>query len=195
MTKITRRSFVKRSGAATLGSALGLGVLPSLTRRLHAQDTSLESSQGVTILFKTASDLSAYSVNGGQLTIKQVLTVSTAAGLCVPSLKATRTYDYKFTKVVNNLEYTGIASAVVHRYYKCINGVPTITYAYGTNLGPVGISNGKSTIGMMDPAIRDSDGGQTSTAEARLVFEDGQWSDWYPGANIPYQVLCCTLSI
>lgn len=45
MTKYTRRSFVKRTGSATLGAALGLGLLPSLTRKLHAADTS--TSQGV----------------------------------------------------------------------------------------------------------------------------------------------------
>jgi hypothetical protein len=195
MTKITRRTFVKRSGAATLGSALGLGVLPSLTRRLHAEDTSLESSQGVAILFKTANDVSVFSVNGGLLTVSQVLTVSTASGLCVPSLKTTRAYDFNYSKTVDGVVYTGKAAGVVHRYYKCIDGVPTVTYAYGTNLGPVGISNGKTAIGAMDPAIRDSDGGQTSTGEARLVFEDGEWSDWYPGANIPYKVICCTLPL
>ena len=39
--RINRRSFVKRTGAVTLGSVLGLGILPSINRRLHATDTSV----------------------------------------------------------------------------------------------------------------------------------------------------------
>ena len=40
MKKITRRTFAKRTGGATLGSAIGLGILPSITRKLHATDNS-----------------------------------------------------------------------------------------------------------------------------------------------------------
>ncbi len=37
---ITRRRFVKTTGGATLGTVLGLGLLPSVTRRLGATDIS-----------------------------------------------------------------------------------------------------------------------------------------------------------
>jgi hypothetical protein len=38
--QITRRTFVKRTSEMTLGSVLGLGILPSITRKLHAIDGS-----------------------------------------------------------------------------------------------------------------------------------------------------------
>jgi len=195
MTKISRRTFVKRSGAATLGGALGLGILPSLTRRLHASDTSTQAGSGVEILYSSVTDLASYKVNGGNLTISQVLASTAVPGSCVPSLKATRSYVFDYTKVVNGLTYNAHVTLEVHRYYSCVNGAPTVTYAYGNNIGLTGIYAGKHAIGTMEPGVTNADGGQSSSGKARLIFADGEWTDWYDGANLPYQVLCCALPV
>ncbi len=197
MTNITRRTFVKRSGAATLGSALGLGILPSLTRRLHAEDTSTSSDAGVSAQYTSIYDLAPFEVNGGTLTVEQKLKVSAPAYACVSSLQVVRAYTFNYIKTVSGVVYRASAFGEMKRYYKCINGIPTITYAYGDSLGPVPItsvkSDGSAAIGLMEPAIRESDGGTNGQGEARFVFSDGKWGDWNTGANLPYQVFCCVL--
>ena len=57
---ITRRTFSKRTG--TLSAALGLGILPSLTKRLHAEDTSTNNAGPYSVKYQWCNLL------GGALT-------------------------------------------------------------------------------------------------------------------------------
>src|SRR5262245_22382340 len=114
MTNYTRRSFVKRTGSATLGAALGLGLLPSLTRKLHAADTS--AAKGVLALNPSGERRATFPTivsiphpNGpvvvGNLTLSCEYIGSPPFGSCVPSLTITRKLSLSFEIVAGGLSY------------------------------------------------------------------------------------------
>lgn len=84
MTSLTRRSFIKRTGSATLGTALGLGLIPSVTSKLKAVDTS-GGIQGV-VYQPTSKSGSANAAPvafaGGTLNAGVSMSTATAAGTC-----------------------------------------------------------------------------------------------------------------
>ena len=84
MTHYTRRSFIKRAGSASLGTALGLGLIPSLTSKLKASDTS-GGIQGV-VMQVTSSSTSATATPvafaGGTLNAGVAITQMPTAGVC-----------------------------------------------------------------------------------------------------------------
>lgn len=197
MTKFTRRNFVKRTGAATIGSALGLGLLPSLTRRLHALDSSTLLAQGVEVLYSNKSTTDSWAVQGGTLTITQTITASAALGACVSSLGVTRKRSYHYIRVKNGKTYVGLTSHTDNQYYRCEGGVPVVFYEYHTWPTPVAVAdpnNPQDAIGTLYPGGINSNAGKSGAGKAK-VFDNttGTWSEWYEGTDLPYEVICCTL--
>ena len=132
MAKYTRRSFVKRSGSATLSAALGLGLLPSLTRKLHAADSSnltgikANAPQGLNVT--TTKTLES----GGTLELELNQVLSAPAGLCVLSIRVTQTYRVKLKKTLNGVTYRADANWVREYTWKCENGNPAKSVNYDT---------------------------------------------------------------
>lgn len=166
MSKFTRRVFLKRSGTATLGSVLGLGLLPSLTRKLHATDESGDPTEArLTCDLDTLSQSWAYM--GGTLSLSIVLSPSLGSGVCgsAPVMTVTRTATYvKETKVVT---YSAAFSEVSDVTWQCIGGVVTATSVThpvppsGPDVAIANVDNAKETIGTLgvtgssptDPAV------------------------------------------
>jgi len=123
MTRYTRRSFVKRSGSATLGAALGLGLLPSLTRKLHAADNS--GGTGIKALVPASTQLevsNTTNVQGGQLELK-VKHVLPATNTCVtPKIAHTVEYTAKFTVNIGGVAYQGLGGWSRTREWDCAQG-------------------------------------------------------------------------
>jgi hypothetical protein len=154
MTKYTRRSFVKRTGSATLGAALGLGLLPSLTRKLHAADTSV--SQGVYGKWKknpnndskegTVKVLTPVPDTASQPAETLVHTLANGAGTvttgiqrsmapykdCCNSVTVTDILSINVTAVVAGQQRVYNKSWNRRNVYLCENGTPTPTEVDGT---------------------------------------------------------------
>lgn len=141
MNKITRRSFVKRTGGVSLGSVLGLGLLPSVTRRLHAADFSSltngvshnlngsapDTSQNIAPDYRNAVEVQEYlssALAGGTLQQWVHVGASLRRQECNYSLSLRITRQAVFSIVVGGVTYI---SAPISLYlvltYDCQNGV------------------------------------------------------------------------
>lgn len=133
MTKYTRRSFVKRTGSATLGAALGLGLLPSLTRKLHAADTS--TGEGV----KTTNTLgvgvtSKIDVPGGRLCLSVKFTINPGTpNTCVLAIEGKKHFTMHFEFLNGQSNFVGEFFQTV--VYTCRNGGVVVTPTPNNNIG------------------------------------------------------------
>ena len=127
MTRFTRRVFIKRGGAATLGSVLGLGLLPSLTRKLHATDQSGGDPRNVKLTYDEAAKTQSWQYLGGTLTISIQLVSSPESGVCSGTavMGVSRTAIY--TKASPRATYTASYSEIANVIWQCIGGVATAT--------------------------------------------------------------------
>lgn len=129
MSDVTRRVFIKRGGAATLGSALGLGLLPSLTRKLHATDQSgdVTNCKLNHPLLPLSED---YAVMGGVLTMSITLAASSGNGVCsgsaVMNVMRSATYTRKLLPRLA-WSYTATFREISNVTWQCLGGVPTAT--------------------------------------------------------------------
>lgn len=196
MNKFSRRTFVKRTGAATLGSALGLGLLPSLTRKLYAVDSSTASS-GIAAYLTSPVVPVNFSVGGGLLTLTITQSCTAASGTCVNSLCVTVKRNAKYTKTVSGKNYVGDITRTDSLYWRCESGVATLYYASHSQpvSAPIAnVLNPVETIGTLYPDGVTSEDQKTSGLRAK-IFDDttGEWSSWYDFGNVSYVVYCCSL--
>jgi hypothetical protein len=198
MTKNTRRSFVKRTGAATLGTALGLGLLPSLTRKLHATDSSENMPpMGVRLYLAADPQPTQYQYGGGTLTLSITQTASVAAGVCAPSILLTIVRKAVFVKTVNGSTYTGEMKRTDTVYWCCINGVPS--YVPGTSpsstqprSAAITNSSGQSIGSMSGLGVTSSDGLNAYFTASIMLQGNSQESGWFPEVGpASYVPSCC----
>lgn len=199
MSKISRRIFVKRTGGTTLGAALGLGLIPSLTRKLHAEDTSSPPpSPGVRVLWSTNKISDSWSVGGGTLTLTITQSASVAPDTCVPSLRVTVIRNSNYVKTVGDKSYVGNHAITDHYYWRCEEGVPRVFYANGyftpagkTSVAIANSNDPSDTIGNLKVTSWTSDDDKTTDASARILDGVGNLVGEYLLASISYEVLCC----
>ena len=140
---------------------LGMGLLPSLTRKLHALDTSLllteaEEAQNVRAKFldphgKGKTQSVSFTYEGGMLILGLSHTVSPGEDTCVGQVTARVIRSAFFGKWVGMLYYQASAQHVRERIYKCINGqVVLISDATTPGALHTPISCGSSEIGTLD---------------------------------------------
>jgi hypothetical protein len=152
----TRRRFIKRTGAVTLGSYLGLGVIP--VRQLRATDGSSVTNQFLTgIKFNvpwidaphqgnplgtpnedtkyTAQHQATYPVtdgmgNSGTVTITTYNSADALPNICSPSLRMETKWkiDYDMVDMCGDafVHYKGTMNIREVRNYECISGVITM---------------------------------------------------------------------
>ena len=195
MNKLSRRSFVKRTGAATIGSALGLGLLPSLTRKLYAVDSSTASS-GVAAYITSPVVPVTVPVNGGLLTLTITQSCTAAPGVCVNSLCVTVKRNARFTKTVSGKNYVGDITRTDSLYWRCESGVATLFYASHSQPVSAPIANvtdPADTRGVVYPDGVTSEDQKTSGLRAK-IFDNttGEWSDWSDFGTVSYVVYCCS---
>lgn len=84
MTFITRRAFIKRTGSASLGTALGLGLIPSVTTKLKAADTSggIKGVRATTTSAGITASAAPLAFGGGTVHAGVSFTYLYAAGSC-----------------------------------------------------------------------------------------------------------------
>lgn len=154
MSHSTRRVFIKKSGAATLGSVLGLGLLPSLTRRLHATDQS-GGLTNIKLSYTQTSLSQSWGYLGGTLTLKIQLSSSPGNGVCsgsaVMSVTRTATYTKSLPKVTWSASYSEISNII----WQCVGGVATATSVThptppsSPDVAIANVDNPKETIGTL----------------------------------------------
>jgi hypothetical protein len=122
MSQITRRSFVKRTGGVTLGAALGLGLLPSVTRKLHATDSSV--GEGIKFGYTEEVTAGPYALGTCALLLRIEVSSSFGNGNCGEGIG---------TVVVNRIAdvfalppFSILSGSVVVKQtskWRCVNGV------------------------------------------------------------------------
>lgn len=193
MEKISRRAFVKRSGAVTLGSVLGLGMLPSLTRKLHAADSSRVAITGVNLNWTSGSMSSVTPYMGGELEVGISIDGDAPKGQC--NLTATmHIYRYAiYRKTIEGTGYFGCSWDDAYYTWHCMYGVVSVKSAHGTSSGPVTIrSNSGTPLGAVCLGT-STPGFNAPMADGRVYMND----DWGPAVNVgplSYAASCCSIS-
>jgi hypothetical protein len=206
MTKYTRRSFVKRTGSATLGAALGLGLLPSLTRKLHASDTSdpqgVKSQKPLALNATKIVPITDGSNQIGQMTLETTQTSSPAQS-CLVSFAQTTTWKVTVAINIAGVAYSAMTQWAKKRVWICSGGGVVLSddncEPAGQSLpsGSLNITNASGqTCGTLTVA---TDGPNTTDPNhkrpAASVFPSAAKKD-SPYADFPYldPVLdCCPL--
>lgn len=212
MSTFTRRSFVKKSGVATIGGVFGLGLLPSLTRKLHATDQSLTiagtrpaaQSTGISLTLQLASKTQSWEYLGGTLVMSLQLTPTPAAGVCAGSvvMSVLRTAVYTFVKSngiggMKNVTYKGTAKYNTLVTWLAENGVARFISAVPiapTTAPDVAIANveaSNETIGtLFTVGTHASD---TNVALSATVLVGDEYSPEYKIGPLPYQTPACVM--
>jgi hypothetical protein len=200
MIRVTRRTFIKRSGTATLGSVLGLGLLPSLTRKLHATDQSeptiSKSSNGVKFKFEKASLTQSWDVKGGKLSISINLSSSPEQGVCALTgvMSVLRVASFVITH--SRVAYLGKVTDLSLVTWQSQDGVPRPVYvAHPTppSTAPVvAIANPDrpaETIGTL--FTTGSASTDTAVSMTATVYIGDEYSNDYTLGPLPYSVSPC----
>jgi len=154
MSRLTRRSFVKRTGAVSLGSALGLGLLPSVTRKLYAVDTS--TFMGITPTAAEGVSPSAAGLNYppgapvGEMLLTIGINASVAVGVCALSITVTISRTATYTQLQNGVDYKGTAKINSYYIWICEDGVVKLSKMH-TDFAEkdVAVSGGGGQIGTL----------------------------------------------
>jgi hypothetical protein len=209
MNSLNRRSFIKRTGGATLGTALGLGLIPSVTNRLRAADTSTtgvkcntsppppaSGSPPPAPVISTSSPALAYA--GGQITTGLDVTVP-PTNSCVSSLRIDYSRWIRF-------DYPGRAPQIMTETWSitwaCVGGVPTASKSPPVTTPASGRLHFSTPEGSGSLEFGAVSGTSDSTDGAAGGATDG-FGDWIrpPGAaatgspisapNVTVEVVCC----
>jgi len=155
MSRFTRRVFIKRGGAATLGSVLGLGLLPSLTRKLHATDQSGGESTQVKLTYAQPAKKQSWQYMGGTLTLTIQLVSSPESGVCSGTAVMSVARTAIYTKASSRVTYTASFSEIANVTWQCIGGVATATSVThpttpsSPDVAIANVNNPKETIGTL----------------------------------------------
>ena len=201
MSKFTRRTFVRR-GTATLGTVLGLGLLPSLTRKLHATDESSPPVVPNGLKFDYAGDGTASrteTFHGGTLTISIAFTCSPAKGVCstVGLMSVLRQASFSIT--LSGVFYKGTAVDLSLVTWQVVDGVPRVTSVTHPNPPTTAMdvaianpNNTNETVGtLFTLGSRGSDPYVSFTA---MVFLGDEYSPQYKLGPIQYTATACTVA-
>lgn len=154
MTPISKRTFIKRSGSATLAAALGLGIMQSTSVRVRATDTSV-STAGVKYFADADPDAntqvravapalwvkhyiqstSAFSYGQGSMEMTVYQDFSAFPNICTQELTVRIYRISKYTQYANGIPYIGKAIDYQLRGYRCINGAIAVETVAHTNTG------------------------------------------------------------
>ena len=200
MSKFTRRTFVKR-GSATLGAVLGLGLLPSLTRKLHATDQSTPppAANGVKFDYEgngTASRTDTYQ--GGTLTMSITFTCSPAKGVCGAVGLMSVLRSATFVTTLSGVNYRAAATDLSLCTWQCVGGAPMCTQVLHPNpptthpdVAIANINNPNETVGtLFTIGSRGSDPYVSLTA---MVLLGDEYSQEFTLGPIQYSVAACTV--
>lgn len=207
MEKISRRSFVKRTGAVTLGSVLGLGILPSVTRRLHATDLSQAIIKGVAFSWDSLQTSKDNVYGNGIMRIVVRLETesksgSIAKGQCYLTGTITIVREAFCTQTILGQACSGSARNVTTQSWSCKDGVPYCSGVTSENRNPElnklmtasGVAMGTVVIATQNPG-----GSAGLNATAYATGKNAQGGDSGPiGAGVSgdaysYFVGCCVI--
>lgn len=195
MDKISRRSFVKRTGGVTLGSVLGLGILPSVTRKLHATDSSIfvpATLPGVKLSWGETEMRKTVAYFAGSLEIGIVMDADAPKSQC--NLTGTmHAYRYGvYREVRNGSSYSGVAWDDGYYNWHCSNGAATLKSAYGTASGPMPIKNSAgASIGSI--YLETSAASNPQLYASARVHQNGAFGATEQVGPLSYQPACCTI--
>ena len=209
MSHLTRRSFVKRTGAVTLGSALGLGVLPSVTRKLHATDTStiLSNIRANPVSLDELLDYPPVSSVGKmRMNIAVASTIGTACGAAtIMSVNREAVYT-QVAALLNSarqpvldssgnpimVTYTGRAAISSVATWSCQNGMPAMTtpgHDTSKKDGAVEYVNGDQRVSL--GTVRTEMGPGLACLRARMFWQDsGEYGPFVERAG-SFSAVCC----
>ena len=203
MIKVTRRTFIRRSGTATLGSVLGLGLLPSLTRKLHATDqsepTNVNTSNGVKFGYERDSLTQSWQTKGGTLTITIKFTSSPEKGVCAATgvMSVTRIASFKI--IHSKVAYIGTVTDLSLVTWQAQDGVPAVIYVAHptppTTAPVVAIANPDNpgqTIGTLFTVGSAST--DTAVSMTATVYIGDEYSADYTLGPLAYTVAACTVA-
>lgn len=175
---MNRRIFMKRSGGGTLGVLLGMGVIPSVTKRLYAQDVSGEPGISGHLVGVTPTDIDtrlitmtdSRQISGGTLTTDlSIQFPDTAHDRCVREICVEIVSNMRWEKTVNGKLYHITFHTYQRRYHRCIDGV--IMARQGR--GRIWVTNGSGT----------TPDGQNQSSGIPTANDGSQLT--YPGTTTP----------
>jgi hypothetical protein len=208
MTQYTRRSFIKRAGSASLGTALGLGLVPSITNKLKAVDTS-SGVMGVVMQLTSASSSATASTAyaGGTINAGVAIIQMPTAGTCLLSISVVWRRWLSYAR--------GGATIFTSEQrwrttWTCVNGAPSMVKQYlnidGTDPAPGTVPTGQV---LRSQAIVDASGANCGLLEqmasantsdtaqgTRGVASDG-WAPISPIIDtglVSHSITCCPLA-
>jgi hypothetical protein len=208
MEKISRRSFVKRTGAVTLGSVLGLGILPSVTRRLHATDLSQAIIKGVAFYWDTMQTSKDNVYGNGVMRIVVKLDTEAAKsgsitkGQCYLTGTVTIVREAFCTQTILGQACSGSARNVTTQSWSCKDGVPYCSGVTSENRSPelnkLMTASGEA-MGTVFITTQNPGGSTGLNATAYATGKNAQGGDGGPiGAGVSgdaysYYVGCCVI--
>lgn len=195
MTKFTRRVFIKKSGAATLGSVLGLGLLPSLTRKLHATDQSGETPANIKLSYGQTSLTQSWQYMSGTLSMSIVLASSPGNGVCSGTAIMNVVRRATYTQVRPRVTYTGTVSEISNITWQCVGGVASATSVThptpptSPDVAIANVNNPNETIGTLSTA--SSGGSNPAVSISAIVLIGDEPSKEYTLGPLSYTPSCC----
>ena len=200
MTQYTRRSFIKRAGSASLGTALGLGLIPSVTSKLKAADTSTLATGVVMQLNGTTTRATNSSTSYGGHNIEvgvEILSYPTP-GTCLRSIAVRWRRWYQVTLVGSTTPT--LSQQIWTVTWTCVNGVLSSSTQYDTSAMtlndlpyPAVAPNPPGSVTVNHDDTQVSEG---SNALSVVVF-DGFEENFSTPVTTPalsHSVVCCPLA-
>ena len=200
MSKISKRSFVKRGTAATLGTFLGLGLLPSFTRKLHATDLSVgPTPTGIKFDWKGSGTISrSDTFQGGNLSMSISFSCSPAKGVCGTSATMITLRTVTFSITLFGVFYTATATDMSLITWECDQGDALPAYVSHpkppTTFQDVAIANPnnpKETVGTLFTI--GSRGSDRFVAYGAQVLIGDEYSPAFKLGPMEYTPACCVV--
>jgi hypothetical protein len=194
MDKISRRSFVKRSGAVTLGSVLGLGILPSVTRKLHATDYSQTCIQGVKVDWNSNSYSKTFPYGSGSLELGTALSCSVSKGVCSVTATVHILRYCVYRQTVGGVPCSASSYENAYYTYSCVDGAVVLSVEKGDGNGMQNVVGpGDQVVAAVQIA---PSAGSPQSGPRGQVFQDAT-SSWGPEmalSAVGFTATCCSFS-
>ena len=196
MSQVTRRSFVKRTGAMTLGAALGVGVIPSMTRRLRAADLSSQGPGVKMILLTPRWKMKTMAYRDGTIHVGVQFSSLSFVNYCELMTKLYVDTFAEYWEDRDGKHYYGMAMSGARMDYICRNGK-------GYNISgelyggyPVDIvADDGSVLGNIFVQMETDDGYSfMGTAQVCYMWPGNRFLDcgmWVSSGLAKYEIRCC----
>lgn len=151
-------------------------MVPSLTRKLHASDTSTPApTPGVRVQWSTNQISESWALDGGTLTLRVTLHARVLLNTCVTSALTAVVRNGTYVKTTGGKTYQGSHGMIDRYYWRCESGVPVMFYSTG-NFTPAGqssvaianVNDPTDTIGNIQVAGWTSDDYQSFDVSSRV---------------------------